>query len=779
MNQLGLPTNYIDQFALNTAQSIDHTPIVQGGFGMEAAMAAPEAAGNFSAPYYYSDLKSEEQQRALLNIVQQKSLSPPPQLLSRSIDQNNTRLAPKSATMHASQARMLSESLAASQRRLQPKNLLQQQDSSKSTNNIPTVSSNTNINRNIDKLFESPVDPRLEQQQQQQKLVGSRPLQSVQSMLALNANEQECSAMSRVQSSDQNQIESLSNSSGYCSDAWKRAVSKSRSLENISQQQQQSQAIDPSVDKSTSAQDKLKRYGNPVYENIRRSDKLLSAINNSTTCLSTSSTRNRKARSNLTHVKPQPTSGSDSMDSILGSSFDDEDDDDDDDDSDETNPADIDSDTSATGIDFIKLSPTTADMSELIEQLKSNHAKLTDEYKSTLAKISKIMTRKDSSGKRKVSEKLAGRLLRLENKSKKCESRSKNQLALIQMMEKAIRQTTRLESGSSEAMKPETAQEGSPVAAGDSSPPKSSSPKDGAASCADTSLCTSIDYQNLRQSGSKVEPPPPPPPPVFEAQNVIKAIVTEATSAEVPKKYVAEFELEKKSTNDSVSLSTRHQQEKKQDSKQLDAAESPEPLINGQSVGQRIQSIESKVKRGTTTSKNPFKTDKPDSPCSSPSKSNKESRGAFYDDEDDFIEFMSTGSNSTHGRSQFESSQFSASDFNNSSSSGSTSESSHSGSVTTDSLDISSSSKAKNTETDKSSAAKRRQSNNNNHGEDNNHKTGSNKNEKTKSNKFKNVLGNVIDVDVYPSDHQVTTSIPTPATTTTTTTASSSPINKI
>lgn len=51
-----------------------------------------------SAPYYYSDLKSEEQRKALLSIVQQKSLSPPPKLLSRSTDQSSTRLALKSAT---------------------------------------------------------------------------------------------------------------------------------------------------------------------------------------------------------------------------------------------------------------------------------------------------------------------------------------------------------------------------------------------------------------------------------------------------------------------------------------------------------------------------------------------------------------------------------------------------------------------------------------------------------------------------------------------------------
>jgi hypothetical protein len=70
-----------------------------------------------TAPYYYSDLKSEEQRRALMSIVQQKSLSPPPQLLSRSTDQSATRLTSRSATMHSSYAKSLSDSLA--QRRVQ------------------------------------------------------------------------------------------------------------------------------------------------------------------------------------------------------------------------------------------------------------------------------------------------------------------------------------------------------------------------------------------------------------------------------------------------------------------------------------------------------------------------------------------------------------------------------------------------------------------------------------------------------------------------------------
>ncbi|KAG9509460.1 hypothetical protein GZH46_02020, partial [Fragariocoptes setiger] len=52
-----------------------------------------------SAPYYYSDLKSKEQQKALLDIEQRKSLSPPPQLLSRGQNKlnNSTRLVAKSA----------------------------------------------------------------------------------------------------------------------------------------------------------------------------------------------------------------------------------------------------------------------------------------------------------------------------------------------------------------------------------------------------------------------------------------------------------------------------------------------------------------------------------------------------------------------------------------------------------------------------------------------------------------------------------------------------------
>lgn len=768
MNQLGLPTNYVDQFALN-AQTAPDISSPDQGFGLLDKIDASDA-GSFPAPYYYSDLKSEEQRRALFNIVQQKSLSPPPQLLSRSFDQNNTRLGPKSATMHSSQARVLSETLAASQRRALSNNPFQD---SKSTTNITGVSSNSSVAKNIDKLFESPVDPQLGR-------ATNDKLHSVQSMLALSTDPsggESISAISRVPS-DQNQIESLSNSSGYCSDAWKRAVSRSKSLENISQRTSHPNDTNDFTE-ATGAQDKLRRHGNPVYENIRRSDKLLSAINNSTTCLSISSTRHRKARSSLPAARPQPTSGSDSMDSILGSSFDDEGDD-----SDE-NPGDIDSDNSATGIDFIKLSPTTADMSELIEQLKSNHAKLTDEYKSTLERISKILNRKDSSGKRKISDKLAGRLLRLEHKSKKCESRSKNQLALIQMMEKAFRQT-RQEAGegtAEDATCQHKVNKSVPLQVDEDklsdangtkfSPQTSISPGQTSLSCVNPSTCNSIDYQNLESTNDQSvqpkaappAPPQPPPPPVFEAQNVIKAIVTEATSAEIPRKFVAELckqsiPIEKPSdeTAELVSLSTQHEQAKNHERK---SRENARPLSTG-TVGQRIQSIESISKNnGKSTHKtNQLDETGPDDKGNAESK--RKSPSSFHDigDDEDFIEFLSTGSKSTHGRSLFESSQFSASDFNNSSSSGSTSESSHSGSVTIDSLDISRPQTKNNgilkggprssKSDDKSS--KKMQSNRNN---DNIHKINNNshnsRDDKARGeNKFKNVLGNVIDVDVYP-----------------------------
>lgn len=787
MNQLGLPTRYVEQCVQDSHPSSQYrNPEVQNKIDATDA-------SNFSAPYYYSDLKSEEQRRALFNIVQQKSLSPPPQLLSRSIDQSNTRLGPKSATMHAAQARMLSETLAASHRQLQLRTSLAD---SKSATNLTGISSNSTVAKNIDKLFESPVDPKLSQPVKNK-------LYSVQSMLTLSNNstaQESCSTMS----SEQIQIESLSNSSGYCSDALKKAGSKSKSLENISQRQLQlSQSVTAFVGK-TKVGEKLKQNGNPVYENICRSDKLLSAINNSTTCLSTSSTRNRKPRSSLPPTRPQPTSGSDSMDSILGSSFDEVDDES------EENPADFDSDTSVTGIDFIKLSPTTADMSELIEQLKNNHSKLTEEYKSTLARISKILNRKDSSGKRKISEKLASRLQRLEQKSKKCESRSKNQLALIQMMEKAIRQSQRESPDKSLANKAAASQHdasGSPalVEAGQNKTndsndlvkcPQTDAGLDRTSTiCPSTSPRQSSDHQDADHKSdprpsSDPKQPPPPPPPVLEAQNAIKAIVTEATSVEVPKKFVAELcnqqtqprDTLTNKTDEPVSLSTRFQQNKTQDRTSQDNHSRPK---SDGTVGQRIQIIESIVKRNGT---NPFKSDKPDSPVgaslnSGGAETKRRNSGAFHDelgdDEDDFIEFLSTGSSSTHGRSQFESSQFSASDFNNSSSSGSTSESSHSGSVTTDSLDLSSPSATTKSEqadnrsknsvgilkssstksSDDKSHKREHSSSTNNNSEDDHSKTyeKSNGNSSNKrdvkargENKFKNVLGNVIDVDVYP-----------------------------
>lgn len=390
------------------------------------------------APYYYSDLKSEEQRQALLSIVQQKSLSPPPQLLSRSTDQSSTRLAPKSATMHSSQARMLSENLAQRQQQ-------QQSDGNNGLGCHPQ--STSNITRNIDKLFD--VNETADNRRTR--------MTAVQSMLALNDTSSGKDVIdSSHLSSYQTTTESMS--SGYCSgDLKSKNFCKSKSLENISQKSSASSETDlvagggKGVGALVVDVDKL---GNPVYENIRRSDKLMNAINNSTTCLSTSSSRHTRKPAALSLAPPQPLAlvksssaynfkeknhnhSDESMDSILGSSLDDDDDD-------ESLNEDADS-SSLDIIDEIKISSTDnhlTDISQLIEQLKSNHSKLSEEYKSTLIRISKTVSSKNKQINDSVkSEKLNKKLQLLEIKSKKCESRSKNQLALIHMMEKVLRQT--------------------------------------------------------------------------------------------------------------------------------------------------------------------------------------------------------------------------------------------------------------------------------------------------------------------------------------------------
>lgn len=90
------------------------TYIEQGTNNNSGSMSS--SSNNNTAPYYYSDLKSEEQREALQSIVQHKSLSPPPKLLSRSTDQSITRLTLKSATLHPNRPQVSYESLASTLR---------------------------------------------------------------------------------------------------------------------------------------------------------------------------------------------------------------------------------------------------------------------------------------------------------------------------------------------------------------------------------------------------------------------------------------------------------------------------------------------------------------------------------------------------------------------------------------------------------------------------------------------------------------------------------------
>ena len=339
-----------------------------------------------TAPYYYSDLKSEEQRLALLNIVHQKSLSPPPQLLSRSTDQSSTRLTARSATMRSSQAKNLSESAEVRQRQSNGRDLtvVKQND----------FSSTSNIAENIDKLFDSPMGT------------------TVQSMLDLN----NCRAVgNESEKKSPSQANDLSSTTcGLSSNELKsKNFSKSKSLENISKE---ANSLGEIASRSLI---------NPVYENIRRSNKLMDAINDSTTCFSV----NKINSGHVASVSSSSKANSDeSMDSILGSSLED-----------------FDSGSDIT--DEIKISTTDnhlTDISQLIEQLKNNHSKLTGEYKSTLARIAKTINVKNKqveNGEQGDNEKLSLRLQMLELKSKKYESRSRNQLALIQMMEKVLKQS--------------------------------------------------------------------------------------------------------------------------------------------------------------------------------------------------------------------------------------------------------------------------------------------------------------------------------------------------
>lgn len=111
-----------------------------------------QANNNYSnaAPYYYSDLKSEEQREAFQSIVQHKSLSPPPKLLSRSIDQSITRLTLKSATLHPTRPQVPYDSLANT---LRPAKSFTVVSDGSHGPKLNSFSSSTDITGNTDRMF--------------------------------------------------------------------------------------------------------------------------------------------------------------------------------------------------------------------------------------------------------------------------------------------------------------------------------------------------------------------------------------------------------------------------------------------------------------------------------------------------------------------------------------------------------------------------------------------------------------------------------------------------
>lgn len=588
INRLGLPVHQDAVFAQSrnnntgtgsTGPRTRTHEISIKSFGSNEANSKVAASFERTAPYYYSDLKSEEQRQALLSIVQQKSLSPPPKLLSRSTDQSSTRLALKSATLHAGQARVLSESLLARQQQ-RSKNGGQQQVGSGSTGQFSSV---CNVAKNIDRLFDSPTQIASREDERMR----------VQSMLTLN--ESCCKNDNSNQDSIQTNAESIS--SGYYSGDLQRnksLTSKSKSLENLSQNAADSQKLRV-----------------PVYENIRRTDKLMSAINKST---------------NLEN----------SMDSIFGSeSLEDEDDDDDHNESD----------SSLDIIDEIKISSSSndqlSDISQLIEQLKNNHSKLSDEYRSTLLRISKIINSNDSrtsDGHHLKNEKLAKRLQLLKRKSKRCETRSKNQLALIQMMEKVLKQSKfRAINNASTAANNLAAQSSPDV--GSKSTDKGllrHSPKTDDQPTTGGRLDSGSKSEQLKMYPVKKSP-------------VIKAIVTESDIGEASRRANAGPNLEQKKSNDNQ-----------------------KPAVEVSSSSASSAALEKKGAAGSGYDRDGDEdsggsTDDSSSISSEAMAQEKPSTdNGTIRDEEDFIEFLST-EGSSH-RSQFEASQFSASDFNTSNS---------------------------------------------------------------------------------------------------------------
>lgn len=662
INQVGLP-----QSSITTQPPIDDNSLASSKSDLNSnsrvvADRSKETSASRTnvlertAPYYYSDLKSDEQRQALFNIVQQKSLSPPPQLLSRSADQSSTRLGPKSATLHSKQAKLLSENFNYKQR---PCIQIQ-----------PDFSSNTSITKNIDRLFDG----------------SNKNDNMARSMLTLANNSSQLSQQKLQKTPSPQQMTKVSPD---------KKPSKSKSLDNLNQ------ASDQTASKTSND------VPNPVYENIRLSSKLMNAISSS---------------------GGQPVTSDESMDSILSSSLED-------------------SDSNSDIIDDIKLSPTDNhinDISRLIEQLKINHSKLTDEYRATLIRITKTINSKNkqpnSSGQKVDSDRIARKLDLLKSKSKKCESRSKNQLALIQMMENVLRQSK---------MRAENVNK---YQSGSWSNESTTTDKSSAA--------FSIDALNDSLSADKKD-----------KKGVISSALSKTNEAD-------------KSSKNQDNKKSQHTDGSSEVCKigSFDVLRKDKLVTS--SVAEKILDIEKRTRElpggspteekpaaDKTTSKSSIR-DNADagspSNSSNPNNSLNSITNGFQTmrDDDDFIEFYS--SDISGHRSNFEASQFSASDYNTSTSA---SESSTSG-LCTDSLgstknmnNFQLTNKKREMRSDncypdsKSDGESKLRSHNNLSSlhDKNVHQSASSTNgrhsadlDSIRSGKFTNVLGNVIDVDVCP-----------------------------
>lgn len=697
LNQVGLP--HSSKLPLNKVD--DRTFSANQNIRSELLKPDQTKSVNFlerTAPYYYSDLKSEEQRQALFNIVQQKSLSPPPQLLSRSADQSSTRLGPKSATLHSKQARLLSKNL-----------LIRQQDPAAMQQDL---SSTASITKNIDRLFDAtPVDRCVDDN-------------IARSMLTLN----ECDKTPTKRSIGLVQLPSQRSNLHVDTSTGRRLI-KSKSLDNIGQ--------------TTYISTSSGRIPNPIYENIRLSNKLMNAINCAPDPLSA------------------PTSG-ESMDSILGSSLED-------------------SDSNSDIIDDIKLSPTDNhihDISRLIEQLKINHSKLTEEYRTTLLRIAKTINSKNKQQSNDGSvnnEKLARKLDLLKQRSKKCESRSKNQLALIQMMENVLRQSK---------LRSENVNRHTPSKAwpNDSTPRRTNSHQRCSSDIKDDTK-SAVQNRNSNQS-----------PEAESKQSIRNNLTFELTKPSSDRSNGTQSQVDsvdKRNEKDEVGILTgrRSDDEEKENYKIGSFDGRVVKKLSACSVAEKIQDIEKRnreqvignsatdethvvpANRTSSKSSNPC-TNNCVSPTSNSASSNTNNSlnsiaNGFESlrDDDDFIEFYS--SDVSGHRSNFEASQFSASDYNTSTSA---SESSTSG-LCTDSLGSAKNSyksqladpkaaRSENLNFDSSDSKPRSHTSLNNVQPDKNLLTSSSSNgrhsadiDSIRSGKFTNVLGNVIDVDVCPGNN--------------------------